>query len=184
MDVRLATEADVSAMMTLESQNFVGNLDASERVAGFVSTLHPRAWFDHAVACEGVHVAVADDGAITGFIAVTAPPTRLEAESSPVMRAMLELAGTLEFNGAPIAQQRYAIRGPVLVDRAARGRGLYDAFNAVTQQAYRDRFDLAVLFVAADNPTSLHTTTSKLGATPLATFSVDDATYHFLAITY
>jgi hypothetical protein len=184
MDVRLATSADIPSLMALESRNFVGNLDASERRGGFISVLHTREWFDRAVAYEGVHVAVEEDGAVMGFIVVMPPPSRSEAEATPILAAMLDLAEAVEFRGAPIAAQRYAFRGPVLIDRAARGRGLYTAFNAVTREAYRDRFNLAVLFVAADNPRSLHTTTTKLGATPLASFEVEGSTYHFLAVTY
>lgn len=61
---------------------------------------------------------------------------------------------------------------------------MYASLNAVTREAYRDRFDLAVLFVAADNPLSLHTTTAKLGARPLAEFEADGRRFHFLALEY
>jgi hypothetical protein len=54
----------------------------------------------------------------------------------------------------------------------------------VTREAYRDQFDVGVLFVAADNPRSLHTATDKLGAHPLATFEVDSRRFHFLAFTF
>jgi len=184
MAIRLATRRDIPAMMALEARHYVGNLDASEQANGFISILHPQEWFNDAVDCAGVHVAVTDDGAVTGFIGVTAPPTRSDMGSSPIIRAMLELAENLEFNARPIAAQRYAFRGPVLIDRAARGRGLYSAFNAVTRQAYKQRFDLGVLFVAADNSRSLRTTTTKLGAQSLAIFEVDAKQYHFLAFRF
>jgi len=61
---------------------------------------------------------------------------------------------------------------------------VYSAFNAVTAKAYRDRFDLGVLFVAADNPRSVHTTTSKLGAQSLAVFEADGRPYHFMAFNW
>lgn len=170
--------------MELEARNYVGNLDASELADGFISILHPQEWFNWAVDCAGVHVAVADDGAVQGFIAVTAPPTGSGLGSSPIIRAMLELAATLKMDGSPISQQRFALRGPVLIDPVARGRGLYSAFNAVTREVYRERFDLGVLFVAADNPRSLHTVTTKLGAKSLAIFEVDARQYHFLAFSF
>ncbi len=53
-----------------------------------------------------------------------------------------------------------------------------------TREAYRERFDLGVLFVAADNPRSLHTTTTKLEAEPLAIFEVHARQYHFLAFRF
>ena len=170
--------------MALEERHYVGNLDVSEHADGFISILHPMEWFNWAVDSAVMHVAVTHDESVTGFIAVTAPPRSLVLGSSPIIRAMLELAETLEFNGRPIAQQRYAFRGPALIDRAARGRGLYSAFNAVAREAYRERVDLGVLFVAADNPRSLHTTTTKLGAQSLATFEVDARRYHFLAFSF
>ncbi|MGV1035961.1 MAG: hypothetical protein ACOYD0_02895 [Candidatus Nanopelagicales bacterium] len=171
-------------MMALEARHYVGNLDPSERADGFISILHPQEWFNWAVDSAGVHVSVTDDGVVTGFIGVTAPPTRRDEGSSPIIRAMLELGATLKFNGSPVAQQRFAFRGPVLIDRAARGRGLYSAFNAVTGDAYRERFDLGVLFVAADNARSLRTTSTKLGAKSLAVFEVDAKQYYFLAFTF
>jgi hypothetical protein len=184
MDIRLATCHDVPALMALESLNYVGNLSASERTEGFISVLHPQAWFKSAVDAGGIHVAATDDGVVSGFIAVTAPPTDSSDAVPPIVAAMVELARRLPFNGRPIAEQRYALRGPVLIDRAARGQGLYSAFNSITREAYRDRFDVAVLFVAADNPRSLHTTTTKLGAQPLAVFKVDSQQYHFMAFSF
>ena len=90
----------------------------------------------------------------------------------------------LQFRGTPIARRRWALRGPVLIDRAARGRGVYTAFNELTRAAYRGRYDVGVLFVAADNPRSLHTTTTKLRAEALAEFEVDGRRYHFLAYSF
>lgn len=171
-------------MMALEERHYVGNLDESERADGFISILHPQEWFNRAVDCAGVHVAMTDDGVVTGFIVVTAPPTGSPVVSSPIIRTMMELATVLEFDGRPIAQQRYAFRGPVLIDRSARGHGLYSSFNEVTREAYRERFDLGVLFVAADNPRSLHTTTTKLEAKSLAVFEVDARQYHFVAFRF
>ncbi len=171
-------------MMALEDRYYVGNLDESEKAHGFISILHPREWFSWAVDSAGIHVGSDDDGAIMGFIGVTDPPPREGLGSFPIIREVLQLAETLEFHGRPIAQQRFALRGPVLIDRSARGRGLYAAFNAFTREAYKDRFDLGVLFVAAGNPRSLHTTTTKLGAEQLATFNVGSKQYHVLAFAF
>ncbi len=184
MTIRLATQCDIPAVMALEERHYVGNIDASEHAEGFISILHPRGWFESAVNAAGVHVAVSEEGAIQGFIAVTAPPASSDSGTPAIVRSMLKLAKTLEFNGLPIAEQRYAFRGPVLVDRTARGKGIYSQFNSVTLAAYRERFDVGVLFVAADNPRSLHTTTTKLRAQSLAMFEVDGKQYHFLAFGF
>ena len=181
--IRLARLGDVCEMLALESRYYVGNLDESRRADGFVSALHSRDWFERTVAGGGLHVAEID-GAVAGFIAVTDPPARTTPGLPPIVTAMLDLAATIEFDGAPIGAQRYALRGPVLIDRQARGRGIYTAFNVATAAAYRDRFDIGVLFVSTGNPRSLHTTTTKLGAEPLAVFEADGGTYHFLAFSF
>ncbi|MCB0949187.1 MAG: hypothetical protein KDB44_07910 [Mycobacterium sp.] len=181
--IRLAAPSDIAAMMALQARYYVGNLDPAERTKGYLSNLHSPEWFTLAVDSRGVHVAVSDDGSVVGFIAVTDPPT-LSRVHSPIIRSVLELAESLQFNGKPITGHRYALRGPVCVDEAARGRGVYSAFNAITRAAYRDRFDLGVLFVAADNPRSLHTTTTKLEAQSLAVFEVNSQQYHFLVFSF
>lgn len=182
--IRLATRADIPAIMALETRYYVDNIDPSERDKGFISNLQSQDWFNWAVSSSGIHVAVNDDDAVVGFIAVTAPPDRSQLRGSPIAQAVLDLAETLDFQGKPVAHQRFALRGPVCVDESARGRGIYNAFNEATQAAYRDRFDVGVLFVAADNPRSLHTTTTKLGATSLAVFEVDSHQYHFMAFSF
>lgn len=180
--IRLATPMDIDGLIALESRYYVGNLDPSQRAEGFISVLHPREWFGHAIDEGGIHIAVVDE-AVAGFVAITAPPPKVP-DLPAVVSAMLGLAETVEFHGSLIADQRYAIRGPVCIAAHARGYGIYSAFNAVTAAVYRDRFDLAVLFVAADNPRSLHTTTTKLGATPLAVFETEGRRYHFLAFPF
>jgi hypothetical protein len=123
-------------------------------------------------------------GDVVGFIAVTKPPRRADTSPGSLTRSLVDLAHVTHFQGQLVASQRYAVRGPVLIDEAARGRGIYTAFNAVTREVHRDRFDIGVLFVAADNPRSLHTTTVKLGAEPLAVFDVGGRRYHFLAYAF
>lgn len=182
--IRPATLLDVPALVALEDRYFIGNLSESERAGGFISVRHSPEWFTRAVDDGGVHVAVTEDDRVGGFIAVLAPPVATDPDLPPIVRAVIDLAQTVEMNGRPIALQRYALRGPVCIGAELRGQGVYSSFNAVTRKAYRDQFDVGVLFVAADNPRSLHTATDKLGAQSLATFEVDSKLFHFLAFSF
>jgi hypothetical protein len=182
--VRLATARDVPGIAELETRNYIGNLDPADTGDGFISVLHSPEWFSRCVDSGEVHVAANEDDTVAGFIVITAAPDPASAGLPPIVQTMLELAETLEVNGKPIARHRFALRGPVCIDKTARGRGVYSAFNSVTRRAYRDRFDLGVLFVAAGNPRSLHTTTTKLGAHPLAEFQAEGRRYHFLAYEF
>lgn len=180
----MARHGDVDGLVALESRYFIGNLDPVEHADGFISVQHSPSWFTRAIDDGGVHVAVTPDGEVVGFIVITAPPASPASGLPPILAAMQELTQTLEFDGAPIAGQRYAFRGPVCIAAEARGSGVYSRFNAVTGAAYRDRYDVGVLFVSADNPRSLHTTTAKLGARVLAEFAADGKHFHFLAFAF
>lgn len=182
--IRPATRLDVPGLVALEERYFVGNLSAAERADGFVSVLHSPEWFEQTIDSGGVHVAVTDDDGIGGFIVVTAPPTATGPDLPPVVREMIGLAQTVEMNGTPIAAQRYALRGPVCIGAQLRGRGVYSAFNTATREAYRDIYDVGVLFVSVNNPRSLHTATHKLGAQDLAVFDADGEHFHFLAFEF
>ena len=54
----------------------------------------------------------------------------------------------------------------------------------MTRSAYADRFDVAVLFVAADNNKSIHDNPTKLWCAPVAPFSVDGKRYQLLAFAF
>ena len=161
----------------------VGNLPPESRANGFIWIKHSAKWFAAAVASAGVHVAELA-GDLVGFIVVTEMPQRAETKPGSILRAMVDLAEVTSFRGGLLAGQRVACRGPVLIAEAARGQGIYTAFNDATRQAYRERFDVGVLFVASDNPRSLHTSTTKLGAESLATVDVSGRYYHFLAYAF
>lgn len=182
--VRLATGRDVPQLAALESRYYIDNLDPGDRANGFMSVLHPLEWFADMVAIGGIHVAVDEDEDVVGFMVVAPPPDRAETGLPEVVRKLLDLCATLEINGTPIAAQRFALRGPVCIAQEARGRGVYSAFNRAANDTYRDRYDVGVLFVSAGNPRSLHTTTAKLGAQPLAVFEAGGRTFHLLAFEF
>lgn len=187
--IRLAEQRDVPGLAALESRYYIDNLDPTQRADGFISVLHPTQWWARVIEEGGVHVAVRENGVneaddVAGFMVVIAPPDPTETSLPAVLREMLLLTETLKMNGKPIAQQRYAVHGPVCIAEEVRGHGVYSSLDEVTREAYRDRFDLGVLFVAADNPRSLHTTSTRLGARSLAEFEADGRRFHFLAFEF
>ena len=182
--IRVATQRDVPKLTGLEARYYIDNLDPAERANGFISILHPPHWWARAIDSGGVQVAVTEDDDVAGFMVVTPPPDPAERGLPAVIKGMLDLTETLQINGTPIAAQRFCIHGPVCIAEEVRGRGVYSALHAAALEAYRDRFDLGVLFVAADNPRSLHTTTTKLGAQSLAVFEADGRQYHFLVFAF
>jgi hypothetical protein len=182
--IRLGTTEDVAGVNLLESRYFVGNLTPAQRGNGFISMIQPEGWFARIAEGGGLHVAVDGSGAVVGFIAI-APPLRMaQAPLPPIVEQMVMLADTVEYRGRRISSYKYALRGPVCIDERFRGAGLYDSFNAATKAAYSHVYDIGVLFVSARNPRSLRTTTTKLKATPLATFNIGGESYDYLAYEF
>lgn len=182
--VRLGTTEDVAGVLLLESRYYIGNLTPEQQENGFVAVLQPDGWFAQIAASGGLHVAVDDQNAVVGFIVVAPPQCTAHTALPPIVAKMVALADTLDYHGRRVSSYRYALRGPVCIDERYRGRGLYEAFNAGTNAAYEDTYEIGILFVSTHNPRSLRTTTTKLKATPLATFSVDGASYVFLAYDF
>lgn len=182
--IRPANRSDVAGLTALEARYYIGNLEPDRRADGFISTLHSPDWFERLVDIGAVYVAATENEEVVGFMVVEPPPDPGQQGLPAVVKEMLNLTKTLEVNGKPIARQRFAVHGPVCIAEEARGRGLYAALHAATTEAYRGRFDVGVLFVAADNPRSLHTTTTKLGAQSLAVYIADGRQFHFLAFPF
>ncbi|MFM7244209.1 MAG: hypothetical protein ACKO40_08545, partial [Planctomycetaceae bacterium] len=68
--IRLATPADVPALVALESRYSIGNLPPESRDNGFISIQHSADWFASAIDTAGIHVAELA-GDLVGFIVVT-----------------------------------------------------------------------------------------------------------------
>lgn len=178
--VRLGTVDDVAGVRSLESRYFIGNLAPAQRADGFLSIIQPEGSFERVAAAGGLHVAVDDSGTVVGFIVIAPPLLTCSEPLPPIVEQMIALSDTLEYRGRRIADYTHALRGPVCIDERFRGHGLYGRFNAATKAAYRDDYEIGILFVSARNPRSLRTTTTKLNATVVDTFQVGEESYHYL----
>lgn len=178
--VRLGNLSDVPGVRSLESRYFFGNLREDQRQNGFVSIIQPTGWFEQVASEGGLQVAIDAQLGIVGFIVIAPPPPAGQPYASPIVERMMELTESVEYCGRPVGSYKLALRGPVCIDERFRGAGLYGQFNAATKITYSSRYDIGMLFVSARNPRSLRTTTTKLKATPLATFDVGSESYHFL----
>lgn len=178
--MRLGTVDDVPGVRSLESRYFIGNLPPDHRADGFLSIRQPEGSFERVAEAGGLHVAVDESGAVVGFIVIAPPLLVCQGSQPAIVERMVALADAIEYRGRRISSYHLALRGPVCIDERFRGHGIYGRFNAVTQAAYCDTYEIGVLFVSARNSRSLRTTTSKLNATVVDTFEVGGESYHFL----
>jgi GNAT superfamily N-acetyltransferase len=73
----------------------------------------------------------------------------------PVLEPMFALLDGLAYQGQPLASRRFYVMGQVCVDKAHRGKGLFDALYHQHREQLRLRYDLCVTEIATRNTRSL-----------------------------
>jgi len=174
---RRATPPDYSAILRLQSANFIGNLSPKERQEGFLSAeLTSRQVADLA---EDLGATIASvDGAVVGFLCAF---RREFNHGSPVVAKMLENYHRVEFEGKALSSYNSYIYGPVCIDRAYRRRGLLRGLYEAQKQELARRFEVGVAFVSRSNPHSLKAHVAGLGMTEVGDFHFKDSVYAILA---
>ena len=99
----------------------------------------------------------------------------------PVVAAMLAQLPRTAFLGRALSAQRHFVYGPVCVAATWRGRGVLRGMYAALRAEIAGDFDAGVLFVAKDNPHSLHAHADGLGMTLVGDFVFAERGYWILA---
>jgi GNAT superfamily N-acetyltransferase len=116
-------------------------------------------------------------GQVVGFVGTT----RQAAPDAGPMGALLAEIDYLRFNGRPVAEQRYAFYGPVVVDRAFRGKGLARLLFGGARQVLAGLADVGLLFVEDSNRHSLAVHIAGLGMDCVGGFTFAGRRFSILA---
>jgi hypothetical protein len=175
MDYRRLQPAHIPAILALQETNLLGSGGPSP--GGFLSARLGAEQF-LAIAQDLAVIVAAADADIAGYLcAAHDAPSR----SIPILAAMLDELPRLSFLGRTLGAQRTFVYGPVCVAERWRGQGvLRGMYNALRREIAGD-FDAGVLFVAKDNPHSLHAHADGLGMTLVGDFAFDRRSYWILA---
>ncbi|AKF81084.1 Acetyltransferase (GNAT) family protein [Myxococcus fulvus] len=144
--------SELPRILELQRRNLKQVLEDDEmRSQGFVTVEHD------VTALERMHALapsiVAHHGDDLVAYALTMP--RECRALMPLLVPMFDLLDTLEYRGRALREQRFYVMGQVCVDKAHRGKGLFDQLYAKHRELYRERFDLLVTEVSARNTRSL-----------------------------
>lgn len=173
---RRAQPQDYSAILRLQSANFIGNLSLEERQEGFLSAeFTPR---QVAEIAEDLGTTIACvDGAVVAFLCAFRNEFN---HGSPVVSKMLESYHRVEFDGKALSSYESYIYGPVCIDRAYRRRGLLRGLYETQKQELAGRFELGVALVSRRNPYSLTAHVAGLGMTEVGDFELNSNVYVIL----
>jgi L-amino acid N-acyltransferase YncA len=177
MRYRIASPADLPAVMAIQNGNLHANLTEEERRDGFLSAAFTTEHF--AQMAREVAVMVADDaGQICGYLCAG---SREFHRQFPLLAAMIEQFPRVSFLGRPLASQNTFIYGPACVARSHRGRGLLRGLYDALRREVAGGYDAGVAFVAKDNARSLAAHADGLGMTIAGEFAFGGKQHWILA---
>ncbi|ATB47194.1 GNAT family N-acetyltransferase [Corallococcus macrosporus] len=143
---------ELEHILALQQKNLKQALSADElHTQGFVTVQHDLSALErmHAMAPS---IVAHQDGALVAY-ALTMP--REARALAPVLEPMFTLFDSLQFRGKPLSGFRFYVMGQICVDKAHRGRGLFDRLYQQHREHFRDRYDLIVTEVSVRNHRSM-----------------------------
>lgn len=177
MKFRRAKPKDFSAILKLQSANYVGNLSVEEREEGFLSAEFTPEQVAEMARDLGIIVA-SDSKSVVGYLC----GFRCDFNhGSPVIAKMLEAFDHVPYESKPLSSYKTFIYGPVCIDRSHRRRGLLRGLYQALKKEVAGQFDVGVAFVARNNPHSLRAHVAGLGMVDVGEFKVKDNKYVILA---
>lgn len=177
VEFRRARLEDFSAILKIQSANYVGNVPAAERGDGFLSAEFTPEQVAAMAGDLGIIVA-GDAQSVMGYLC----GFRCEFNhGSPVLARMLETFDSVTYEGKPLSSYRVFIYGPVCIDRRHRRRGLLRGLYEALKREVAGEFEVGVAFVARDNAHSLKAHVAGLGMTEVGDFEVKGNVYVTLA---
>jgi hypothetical protein len=163
--LRLACEDDYPKIDALQVRHLIDNLSEGEKKDGFLSALMSGEQIDAIAKDRGI--AVAYRGAeLAGFFC----GSRLQQwDRNPIIDALVSCLSVPSLLGDHLRRDNTCLFGPMCVQPRERGTGLLLQLYQLVLDSMRDRFAIAIAFIAVENPRSL-ASVSKFGWTPAARF--------------
>ena len=172
-----ACDDDWNAALALQDANLAWNLKDEDKASGFLSARFSRRQFE-AMNAGGAVVVARDSNRFAGYACAS---TQAFNAKVPIIAAMMEEFPRLIFLDRPLRSPATIIYGPVCVDHALRGKGVFRGLIETLKRELRGRFETAVAFIAKSNRHSLAAHVDGLGMTIVGDFQFDGRSYWIVA---
>ena len=164
-------------MVRLADANYIDNLTPQQRKDGFLSVRFIREDFARMANEIGIVVGI-QNNALAGFLCAewidkTGMP--------PVLDTVARTFRQSQFRGKPGSEWKAFLEGPLCITAEHRGEGLRRGLHKALMDAVRGQYEVAVTFIAFDNPRSYHGATAHGGEDEIGSFEVSGKRYHVLA---
>jgi predicted GNAT superfamily acetyltransferase len=177
VEFRKAGPKDYAELYGLQNRNLMTALTPSERSDGFLSSsFQPE---DFQALNDDLSVVVCShESQMLGFLVAST----IEFNKAFVLtRAMIDRFSHALYESKPLEAYCPYISGPVCIDRAHRGKGIFEGMYKQLFGLLPARYDLALTLVAKDNPRSL-AAHAKVGFEQIDQFRFNGRVFYILAV--
>lgn len=176
MQTRLATKQDIDTLATLERQHLNDELmSGGFHLEGQAFT---RTELTQLVEKHWIVVAEVNERIIGYVIA----GRWSFFETWPIYRNMLKRLNRINGDGPQLTTQNSCQYGPIWIDNAHRGQGVFEALVAGIYREVAPSFDYMVTFIADENERSLAAHTRKANMHVADFFTFSDRDYYLLCV--
>jgi hypothetical protein len=179
MITRIAIESDIDAILALQARNLYTNLSAAERAEGFVTTPFTVEQIKTLLLQSGAFVAE-QEGTVVGYALAGSWDFFSQWAIFPYMVSRFP---QLKFQGTQITATNTFQYGPVCIEQALRGSGVFLQLFETLRSSLSARFPIGVTFINKANPRSLAAHTQKLNLEILDEFEFNGNFYYGLGFS-
>jgi hypothetical protein len=176
IDIHRAESEDYAGILSLQAENFIGNLKPADLGDGFLSAQFSLEQLEMIASRLGVMVARSNED-VEGFICAEYPG---DAARNAIVARMLETFPQLTYEGKRLNEYRSFIYGPACVRRRSRGKGLLGRLYEQLKLMTAGKFELGVAFVSQVNVRSMRAHVEGLRMIRVGEFGYQDQVYDIL----
>jgi len=178
MQFRRAQNSDLDALVALQNKYSVVFDSTLNRQDGFLSSSFTAE--DFAAFNNDLAIVVCVPGGTQKLLGFVCCSTMEFNQRLGLPKTMMARFDQAILDGRPLANWSCAIAGPVVVDKASRGTGVFVRLYEELWRLLPARYEVAVALVSRGNPRSL-AAHKKIGMVPVDQFVYNDKTYDTIA---
>ena len=177
MTLRSATLQDIEGVVVLQNKYLLVNTPENERQNGFVTTPFTVPQLEEIIGLDGLFVA-GNEGKIVAY-AFAGSWTYFSQWA--IFPFMVNRLSDIKYGNFEIIEQNSFQYGPVCIDMAYRGSGLFPRLFEVMRIAMNARYPIGVTFINKINQRSYEAHTKKLKMEVVDEFTFNGNNYYGLA---
>lgn len=178
MEITRASVSDMDGIISLHKKYHIDYIDESDKPDGFVTTNFTLKQLENLIEHENGVTVAKQNGRVVCY--AMAASWRFWS-TWPLFAYMLEKLPEYRYQGSPLSPDNSYQYGPICVDRAVRGTGVFEKVFFASLAGMEKRFSTMVTFISQANPRSYAAHVRKGKMSEVGAFKFNNKDYYMLA---